>query len=495
MKASMADYMSYDSLKNLREHHPAWRLLAADNAPFILSFFYSEFIQHNRRKLPEHLLISSLENHMELVPHIRNNNKKAKDYLVEWSDDAFGWLRRFYPKNEDEIHYDLSSSAEKAVEWLASLKPESFIGTESRLIMVFDLLDQIVSGTQTDPEMKRLELQKKKDQIEKEMELLDKGEVRVLESTQIRERFLQASQMAREILSDFRAVEQNFRELNREMREKIAKWDRSKGELIENYFSEQSDIYQSDQGKSFDAFFNFIMSSDARAKFDGDIEALRKIEVLAEMVEQSGIESISGDWIEGSSQVWSTVETMSEQLRRYVDESYIDEEKRINQIIKSIEIKALELKGELPKQLMFQMDEVKADILLPLGRNLFSPPRKIVLEDEDIEYGKAENNNDSLYSHIFVDKEALLDNVRTELLERPKIRLGELIERHPLKYGLTELLTYFSIARSITCERAVGQFEYIEYENSQSERVKVKIPLLYYINDEIKVESEKDGKG
>ena len=236
------EYMTYESLKNLREHHPAWRLLVSDNAPFVLSFFYKEFVFPNHRKLPEHLLISKLENHMELVPHIRDNNKQAKDYLVEWSDDSFGWLRRFYPKNEEEIHYDLSSSAEKAIEWLISLKPESFIGTESRLIMVFDLLEQIISGTQTDPELKLMELKKKKEQIEKEIELVQKGNIRNLEPTQIKERFLQASHMAREILSDFRAVEQNFRELNRDMREKIAKWDRSKGELIGDYFSEQNDI-------------------------------------------------------------------------------------------------------------------------------------------------------------------------------------------------------------------------------------------------------------
>ena len=81
------EYMTYESLKNLREHHPAWRLLVSDNAPFVLSFFYKEFVFPNHRKLPEHLLISKLENHMELVPHIRDNNKQAKDYLVEWSDD------------------------------------------------------------------------------------------------------------------------------------------------------------------------------------------------------------------------------------------------------------------------------------------------------------------------------------------------------------------------------------------------------------------------
>lgn len=480
------EYMSYESLKNLREHHPAWRLLSSDNASFILSFFYKEFVLPNHRKLPEHLLISKLENHMELIPHIRDNNKRAKDYLIEWSDDAFGWLRRFYPKNEEEIHYDLSSSAEKAIEWLLSLKPEIFIGTESRLITVFDLLEQIISGTQTDPDLKLRELEKKKELLEKEMALVKKGDIRNLDPTQIKERFLQATQMAREILSDFRAVEQNFRELNRDMREKIAKWDRSKGELIGDYFSEQNDIYQSDQGKSFDAFFNFIMSSDARTRFDETIETLKKIETLGNIVEQSGMEDIVGDWLEGSNQVWNTVETMSEQLRRYVDESYLDEEKRINQLIKNIEIKALKLRGELLKQNIQQIDEVKADIRLPMDRNLFSPPRNVDLLDEDIDYGIAQEVEDSLYSHIYVDQEKLIGNIQRELMQRNEIGLGEIIEKYPLKYGLTELTSYFALGQKVKLQSEDGQYEYIEYDNSESEKVRAKIPKIIYLCEEPK---------
>lgn len=480
------EYMSYESLKNLREHHPAWRLLSSDNASFILSFFYKEFVLPNHRKLPEHLLISKLENHMELIPHIRDNNKRAKDYLIEWSDDAFGWLRRFYPKNEEEIHYDLSSSAEKAIEWLLSLKPEIFIGTESRLITVFDLLEQIVSGTQTDPDLKLRELEKKKELLEKEMALVKKGDIRNLDPTQIKERFLQATQMAREILSDFRAVEQNFRELNRDMREKIAKWDRSKGELIGDYFSEQNDIYQSDQGKSFDAFFNFIMSSDARTRFDETIETLKKIETLGNIVEQSGMEDIVGDWLEGSNQVWNTVETMSEQLRRYVDESYLDEEKRINQLIKNIETKALKLRGELLKQNIQQIDEVKADIRLPMDRNLFSPPRNVDLLDEDIDYGIAQEVEDSLYSHIYVDQEKLIGNIQRELMQRNEIGLGEIIEKYPLKYGLTELTSYFALGQKVKLQSEDGQYEYIEYDNSESEKVRAKIPKIIYLCEEPK---------
>ena len=485
-KMSFQEHMTYESLKNLREYNPAWRLLASDNASFILSFFYKEFVLPNQRKLSEHVLVSKLENHMELIPHIRANNKKAKDYLVEWSDDGFGWLRRFYPKNEEEVHYDLSSSTEKAIEWLISLKKDPFIGTESRLMMVFDLLEQIISGTQTNPELKLAELEKKKEQIEREIELVKEGNIRNLEPTQIKERFLQASHMSREILSDFRAVEQNFRELSRDMREKIAKWDRSKGELIGDYFSEKNDIYESDQGKSFNAFMKFIMSGDARNQFDETMEELKKIEALNGIVEQSGMQDIVGDWGRGSEQVLDTVQTMSEQLRRYVDESYIDEEKRINQLIKNIERTALELRGELLKQNIQEIDEVKSDIRLPMDRNLFSPPRKVELSNEDIDYGISEGLEDPLYSHIYIDKEKLIGNIHHELMYQNEIGLGEVIKKYPLKYGLSELISYFTLNQKVRVKTEDSQYEYIDYENSESERVRAKVPKIIYLREEQK---------
>ena len=41
--------MDYDRLVNLRANHPAWRLLAADSAPFVISFLHWVYIEPNER--------------------------------------------------------------------------------------------------------------------------------------------------------------------------------------------------------------------------------------------------------------------------------------------------------------------------------------------------------------------------------------------------------------------------------------------------------------
>lgn len=56
--------MDYELLTSLRRHHPAWRLLAADNAPFVIGFLYDCFIRPNVRALSEDELTSKLDDYL-----------------------------------------------------------------------------------------------------------------------------------------------------------------------------------------------------------------------------------------------------------------------------------------------------------------------------------------------------------------------------------------------------------------------------------------------
>lgn len=207
--ANTAGHMSYSYLKELRREHLTWRLLAAANAPLVISFLYNEFVEENQREIPEHALLQRLQLYMEEAG-ILNDFAFPKELLAQWADEEHGYLRKFYPANHDKVHYDLTSLAQKAIEWIASLKTESFVGAESRLILIFQLLHKIAEQSNQDPARRLKELERKKAELEHEIILAKDGVVKVLEPVQIKERFLQAMQMSREILADSRVVEQNY---------------------------------------------------------------------------------------------------------------------------------------------------------------------------------------------------------------------------------------------------------------------------------------------
>lgn len=480
-KESLHEHMTYESLTQYRELNAAWRLLASDNAAFVTSFLYQEFIAENKREIPEYILLSHLESYIEDIPSISENKKSASEYLKEWGDDGHGWLRRYHILDNDETHYDLTSSAQKAIEWLVGLKEKSFVGTESRLILVFELLNQITEQTQLDPERRIEELERQKAEIELEIERAKQGDIKVLEPVQVKERFLQAMSMSREISSDFRLVEQNFRELNRNMREKIVTWDKSKGELIENYFENKNIIQNSEQGRSFYAFFEFLTSKVDRDNFKNSVEYLRGLEEIKEDVYNSGIERMPDDWLMGSERVLRTIEVMSEQLRRYVDENYVQDERRINELIKSIEANAGLLKGELPKGDFISIDMDYADINLIFNRELFKPSEKIVIQDNLLDYGEEEESYEDLYNSSNIDKTALISNVNEILKQKPKVTLTEVVEDYPLKYGLEELLAYLDLGQdNIECIINDSTNEVATWKNADNEEVLAEIPLVEF---------------
>lgn len=150
--------MDYEQLEHLYTRHPAWRLLRARNAPLILSFLGEHFVQLNNGASPASSLASALDDHVYSLDR-DETAMTASDYLVDWSASESGWLRRFYPSNSDEIHYDATPDFEKAYAWVSSLISRPFIGTESRLQTVVALLREIVHGAETDPQERLAQLE------------------------------------------------------------------------------------------------------------------------------------------------------------------------------------------------------------------------------------------------------------------------------------------------------------------------------------------------
>ena len=56
--------MNYDTLRRLRDTHPAWRLLTLDSAPLIAGFLHHTFIRPNKRAIRQSELTPALEDYL-----------------------------------------------------------------------------------------------------------------------------------------------------------------------------------------------------------------------------------------------------------------------------------------------------------------------------------------------------------------------------------------------------------------------------------------------
>jgi flagellar motility protein MotE (MotC chaperone) len=441
--------LDYDTLELLRRNHPAWRFLCAHHAPLVAGFLHRVFIVPNVRNLSQADLVEALEDHLfalreqlgaEALPGT------AQGYLNDWAENDKGWLRKFYPAGTDEPHFDLTPALEKALVWLEGLTERAFVGSESRLLTLFELLRQMSEGSQTDPQVRIAELQKRRNDIDAEIARIMAGDIPLLDDTALKDRFQQFLQLARELLTDFREVEQNFRTLDRRVRERIALWDGAKGALLEEIMGERDTIADSDQGKSFRAFWDFLMSQSRQEELSRLLEQVLSLPPIVTMRPEPRLQRVHYDWLEAGEHTQRTVAKLSEQLRRFLDDQAWLENRRIMDILHSIENHALALREDIPAGDFMPLAATSATIELPLERPLYRPPLRPLLAETVLDEGDAEVDTAVLYGQVVVDRAELNRNIRQELQDRSQISLGEVVSRHPLRHGLAELVTYLQLA-------------------------------------------------
>ncbi len=438
--------MDYETVSILRQHHPAWRLLRAEHAPLVISFLGQVFVTENVREISASRLVERLDDTLFALNDQLGEGmfpRPAKAYLDDWASTEQGWLRKYYPQGADEPHFDATPALEQVVAFLTGLRSREFVGTESRLNTLFDLLRQMVFGTETNPERRLDELERQRLAIEREIDRVRRGEFDVLDPAAQRDRFQQFSDTARELLADFRQVETNFRELDRRMRVQIASWDGAKGELLDEMLSSRGSITDSDQGQSFGAFYDFLLSTDRQAEFTALLQRVLDLETLTDA--DPRLRTIHFDWLAAGERTQATVRLLSEQLRRFLDDRVWLENRRIGEILRGIEANALELRdvpGELPGA---ELDATSPRIVLPMERRLYAPKHKTPIDSSGIHAGTDDFEADALYTQVYVDPAELSAGVREVLSSRSRVDLPALLADRPLRRGLAELVTYLAL--------------------------------------------------
>ncbi len=481
--------LDYQTLDALRQNHPAWRLLNSPHAPLIASFFHKVFVDKNARILPQAALVEALEDELFTLREMLGDDKfpkSALDYLNDWAAPEKGWLRKFYRHDSDEAQFDLTPATEKAITWLDSLTQRSFVGTESRLLTLFELLRQLSEGSDDDPETRLQELQKRREAIDAEIAQVVQGNISMLEDTALKDRFMQFTQQARELLSDFREVEHNFRQLDRRVRERIATWEGKKGELLQEVMGQRDAIADSDQGASFRAFWDFLMSPQRQEEFASRLDKILALPVLAELKPDKRIRRIHHDWLEAGEYTQRTVAQLSQQLRRFLDDQAWLENRRIMDLLHEIESKTLSMREALfsPKSdVVIEIDQPAASIELPMERPLFSPPVKPVIANIRLESGDENVDSSVLYSQTVVDKVALERHLGKSLQNQSQITLQELCRTRPLQQGLAELLAWLEIGEGERFEMLIDESveDSISWTGTDQIARKAKLPRIIYL--------------
>ena len=330
---------------------------------------------------------------------------------------------------QDEPRYDLTAAAEDVVRWVESLSGRDFVATQSRLTSIFAVLKALVQQSETDPEVRLAELQRQRDGIDAEMKRIRDGNISVMTAPEALDHFQQLTTLAKDLLSDFREVEQNFRKLDRQVREQIATWDGTQGELLASIFANQQDISGSLQGRTFQGFWDYLMSPQLRTELRDLLQRATQIDALAELDNLHAVTNLHQDWLPAVEQTQATVRQLSQQMRRLLDDKVFLENKRIMQLVRSIESGALGTREVPPSGVFMEIAAQSVDVALPFERPLYEPSRRIMVDDVVVAANDADVDAGALFSQFHVDTERLRSNIDDVLAGAEQATLGRGRER------------------------------------------------------------------
>lgn len=196
-----------------------------------------------------------------------------------------------------------------------------FFGLGSRLESIFTGLDDILKNTTTDVNVRIQQLQADAARIQEEIDRIRAtGGVALYTPVQVNERFALMVSTARELLGDFRLVEENFKRIAQEIAEHHAKPEFSKGAILGYMLDADDALKKSEQGQSFYAFWRLLLATERRQKFQESLQNVLALEELNERLKSNPLlkNLISHLLIEGE-KVLDSHQRMSTNLRRVLD--------------------------------------------------------------------------------------------------------------------------------------------------------------------------------
>lgn len=374
-------------IAEILSNSPSVELLRLRNREVIIVFLISTF-SNQQGAISEEKIIAQLADFLD-YRKIENDEEcdinvfdsyetKAKKYITSWTNKGF---LTNYPDEYGEVFYELSSHSSKTIDWLVSLRKEELVGIESKFNNILNQLQELVENTNEDLDKRIQLLEEKKLEIEQQIQRIKTGEdIKVFEDFEIVPRFNQINQSAKELLSDFKEVEDNFKGIAKEIYQKHVDNTLSKSNMMELSFDALDSLKESQQGKSFYAFWSFFSNPDLQSKWDSLTKELYKtLEEKSIPVNDTSLKELKKHLHSAGQKVYKTNDKMAEKLSRIICENEISKSEATKTIIHEIRKQLDEISKKKKKP------EISFELETEIGINITFERKLTTKQSEDID--------------------------------------------------------------------------------------------------------------
>lgn len=448
--------IDYEKIERIFKEKPIFKLLRSHSSPLILSFFYKEFKEKERVTISYDELSYNLLSYLEYLKEIgiEHYSKEPKQYLNDWCDENF--LRKSL--HDEEIIFTLTSDSEKALKLVEqSFEKSNFISTQCRFGQILNLLKEIKIGTSKTAEERIEILRKEKERIEEEIKNLESIGIDLNDNRShlLKEKFILANQLVKELCSDFQEIAENFRELSRKIYEEQLNPNLKKGDVISHFLDFNDELKKSEQGQSFYGFWDLLIDTDKKIEINSMIKHIYSLDEFEELKNQKQynyLRKIERYLTDQAMYIAESNQKIVERLRQILDERNLKEDEQISELAVAVQRLALQLIDSPPSEPDFWEIDHGLQLWGTMARPLASldPKETEVLYEIQFEDQSTDSIVDildkDLFDTFFIDDFILTENIDKLLEKYSEICLPEILKIYPVEKGIAELLEYILLA-------------------------------------------------
>jgi hypothetical protein len=450
--------------------HPAVRLLRSPNCALTLTFLHRAFKEHHAIVVPESHLRARLENFLDEARSHRPGayQQNATDYLAAWCGTEQLLLKKLYSNDADEPVFELTTAAERAMQWLDDLQARPFIGAESRLELIFRQLEEIVLFSTPDKERRISSLRAQQAALQAQIDsMLSTNTAETFTAVQLTERFANALDLARGLAGDFRQLEENFKEVARSLAEEQAKPGTTKGRIVGQLLDTHAALKNSAQGQSFYAFWNLLSSPERQDHWRDLIRHVYRTEAIdADLRTNRSLERLSTRLLVEGERVVRSNERMAATLRRALETAATGEDKRLRELLREIQRLALATRATPPPDEDFFELVGPPSAFTSFSRAFWQPEAagrfagELTFGEHVLDWEMV----DRFRALVDLNLTRLREQVRTCLLAADSVLLSQVLTRFPPRDGILEVVGYLVVAMQDSQHYVPGdQFSGIQF--------------------------------
>lgn len=470
--------------KRLRSES-AWKLLATANAPVTLALLAAHLLDKDRR-LPSSIFHERINRELELLrAHGEDLPQSAQQYISQWL--SAGYLERSYEPEASEELYELSAAAAQAIRFVRGLDEKRTVATESRLSMVIQQLSQLAEQTEPDPEVRIDNLVKERERIDAEIEAIRTGKFETLDNDRALERARELIALADELANDFLQVRKSFQQLNRKLRESIMESEGSRGDVLESLFAGVDVIADSDEGRTFKAFWRLLTDPEQSMELENALEQVitRDFAKTLERHERRFLLQMTGVLLERGGDVHDVLHHFARGLKQFVQSREYQEQRRINKLLKQAQRKALAVKEEVTpaKEIGYTLNLTSSRVSSLSQLQLRDPTLDEV--DSDIQLadgaGISLESIGELVAQSEIDFRALKHNIRRLLEQRNQVSIAEILNVYPAEQGLGSIVGYISLGsrHGVVSKNKEAVF----WKGMDGQARRAAVPCIYFVKE------------